>query len=342
MSGSAWWVWWAGCVPISPPQPLFSSLPRTLLLPPLYPSQQSCSHSWAYSGTWCWAGFFKPRNTRTVKEWLQGCSALASLNLSVFLIPIIIWANGITWKIWQVGGRGWRAEDSEFFRHKNNSRGVSKTAPSSATLACAVEVPGGSTMLGHLRQVSCEACLCPARRLGDSCNLGACCTLYPTPRVSQLHQGSRTLYVALPLILERVGLLWGPLGAGAPWTPPFLSEDQTHDTPCGPEMDSSYRPQAKRAQQTRGGLPPTPSKVRSLRHWAPKTVKGAFCFLLQICSMLFSEWCRGTSVLEIWPVLKARIWGDHDKNRKADQHGQGTPLRSPSLHLWAHSTFLFK
>ena len=84
--------------------------------------------------------------------------------------------------------------------------------------------------------------------------------------MSQLHQGSRTLYVALPLILERVGLLWGPLGAGALQTPPFLSEDQTHDAPCGPEMDSSYRPQAKRAQQTRGGLPPTPSKVRSLRH----------------------------------------------------------------------------
>lgn len=162
---------------------------------------------------------------------------------------------------------GWKgmAEDSEFFGHKNDSRDISWMAPSSATLACAVEVPGGSMMLGHLRQVSFEAGLCPARRLGDSCDLGACCALCPTP-VSQLHQGSRTLCVTLPLILEKVGLLWGPLGAGAPRTPPFLSKDQTHDAPCGPEMDSSYRPQAKRAQQTRGGLPPTPSKVRSLRH----------------------------------------------------------------------------
>lgn len=88
-------------------------------------------------------------------------------------------------------------------------------APSLATLACAVEVSGGTTMLGHLRQVSCEAGLCPAHRLGDSCDLGACCAFFPT-LVSQLPRGGGTLCVALPPILERVGLLWGPLGAGAP------------------------------------------------------------------------------------------------------------------------------
>lgn len=187
-----------------------------------------------------------------------------------------------------MGGRGWRAEDTEFFRHKNNSRDVSGTAPSSATLACAVEVSGGSTMLGHLRQVSCEAGLCPARRLGDSCDLEASCGLCLT-LMSQLPRGGGTLCVALPPILERDGLPWGLLGAGPPQTPLFLSQDQTHYAPCGLEMDSSCKPQAEKAQPTRGRLPRTPSKVRLLRQWAPKTIKGAFCFLLQICSMLSSE-----------------------------------------------------
>ena len=88
--------WACPRLPPTPPLPLPSLHPllsRTLFITAELLPQLSTFRNTALS----W--LFKPRNTRTVKEWLQGCSVLASLNLSVFFIPIIIQANGITWKI---------------------------------------------------------------------------------------------------------------------------------------------------------------------------------------------------------------------------------------------------